>query len=190
MLMAVAAAALALIEGVFFLAVLEEAGAVTDLLVNAAARSGDGTADTVTDAWTELTGTELFPLRIDWVSTTTNPDLLNGVAEFSLERGITVTLVAGEMDILLLMGALINSGGGRMTLVIGFMGDLFTGGDRSMAMAAVGDLRMRTVDEFFPNGISRGSLATGGSDFCSSPLLCSLSAYFLGAALGLRDILL
>ena len=81
----------------------------------------EGTADTVTDDGAELTATGPLPVRIDCVSTMTKPEFDDG---FSFDRGTTVTVVAGEMEILFEIGALISSGGGRVTLVT-FMAGLF-----------------------------------------------------------------
>ena len=66
-----------------------------------------GTAETVADTGTLLTGAAFFPFKMDCVFTTTNPEL----EWFSLDRGTTVTL-ALEMEILDKIGDLINSGGG------------------------------------------------------------------------------
>ena len=72
-----------------------------------------GTAETVTDGGTLLTGAAFFPFKMECVSTTTNTKL----KLFSLECGIKVKL-ALEMEILDKMGALINSVGGLVTLVL------------------------------------------------------------------------
>lgn len=143
-----------------------------------------GTAETVTDAGTLLTGAAFFPFKMDCVSITTNPEL----ELFSLDRGTTVTLVAEEMEILDRIGALISSGGGLVTLVI-LTGETDLGGDFTTT-AATGDFLMSTVDEFFPRGISKGSFAEAVESLMSSSLLLSASAYFFGAARCLKDILL
>lgn len=159
-----------------------ETGVWTD--VGAALGIG-GTADTVTEAGTLPIDPAFFPFNMDWVSTTTKPELLE---LFSFDRGTTVTLVAEEMEIFDKIGAFISSGGGLVTLLIVLTGDCLGGVFRTVAVT-VGDFLMSTVDEFLPRGISKGSLVANGS-FGSSSLLTSASAYFLGAARGLKDILL
>ena len=134
-----------------------------------------GTAETVTDAGTLLTGAAFFPFKMDCVSTTTNPEL----ELFSLDRGTTVTLVAEEMEIFDKIGALISSGGGLVTLVI-LTGETALGGDFTTT-AAIGDFLMSIVGEFFCRGIFKWSFAETNGSFTSSSPLLSASAYFFGA---------
>ena len=116
-----------------------------------------GTAETVADAGTLLTGAAFFPFKMDSMSTTTNSEL----EFFSLDCGIEVTL-ALEMGIFDKMRALINSGGGLVTLVI-LSGEADLGVDFTTT-AAIGDFLMSIVGEFFCRGIFKWSFAeTNGS---------------------------
>ena len=65
----------------------------------------EGTADTVTDDGAELMATGPLPVRIDCVSTMTKPEFDD---RFSLDRGTSVAVAAGELEILFDRGPLIS----------------------------------------------------------------------------------